>query len=48
MPYVAGSLSSLGVGRSFLEVGFSLAHLGASVAPEKTGIGFFCQQLNTM
>lgn len=47
MPYAAGALSSLGVERPFLQVGFSLAHLGTSVALEKTGSGFFCQHPNT-
>lgn len=36
MRYVVGALSSCGAERSSLEVGFSLAHLGPSVAPEKT------------
>lgn len=35
MPYVVGALSPLGAEGSFLEAGFSLAHLGTSVAPEK-------------
>ena len=41
MPCIAGALSSLGLERSFLEVWRSVAHLGTSVAPEKTGSGFF-------
>lgn len=45
MPYIAGALSSLGAERSSIEVGFSLVHLGASMASEETRSDFFNTQI---